>query len=86
MRRTLTEALATAKKPLIITSYLGRNTESVAELVVLSERLAVPVISSGPYMNFPTDHPMNLGPAAQPLLKDADTSWSSTATFPGPLL
>ncbi len=69
----LAEALVQAKNPLIITSYLGRNTRSVAELVKLSERLAVPVISSvGSYMNFPSDHPINLGPMALSLLKDAD--------------
>jgi acetolactate synthase-1/2/3 large subunit len=54
----LAEALVQAKNPLIITSYLGRNTRSVAELVKLSERLAVPVISSaGSYMNFPPTTP-----------------------------
>ena len=69
----LVEALANAKNPLIITSYLGRNIESVAELVRLCERLVIPVIAStGPYMNFPTDHPLNVGPMLQPLLKDAD--------------
>ena len=58
----LTKDLLSAKKPLIVTSYLGRNTESVAELVRLSERLAIPVIESVPHqMNFPADHPMNCG-------------------------
>ena len=69
----LTEALAGAKNPLIITSYLGRNKDSVAELIQLSEKLGVPILDSGAsYMNFPTDHPMHYGGFAQPLLKDAD--------------
>ena len=58
----LTNDLLSAKKPLIITSYLGRNTEAVNELVRLSERLAIPVMESVPHhMNFPTDHPMHCG-------------------------
>jgi acetolactate synthase-1/2/3 large subunit len=68
----LADALVKAKNPLIITSYLGRNTEAVGELVKLSERLTVPVSEMvQPYMNFPSDHPMHFG-SAQPLLKDAD--------------
>ena len=56
------EALIRAKKPLIITSYLGRNQEAVEELIRLSEKLAIPVIESAPnYMNFPSDHPLHLG-------------------------
>ena len=69
----LAEVLTKAKSPMIITSYVGRNPESVAELVRLSERLAIPVVSSGgAYMNFPSDHPLHLGSMAQALLKDAD--------------
>ncbi|MCL2122153.1 MAG: thiamine pyrophosphate-requiring protein [Clostridiales bacterium] len=87
----LVEALAQAKSPMIITSYVGRNTESVAELVRLSERLAIPVVSSGgAYMNFPSDHPMSLGSMGQPLMKeadvilvlDSDTPWIPALTKP----
>ncbi|WP_078598578.1 thiamine pyrophosphate-requiring protein [Evansella clarkii] len=54
--------LLKAKKPLIITSYLGRQEEAVPELVQLAESLSVPVVESGPYyMNFPSDHPFHLG-------------------------
>lgn len=70
-------ALANAKFPLIITSYLGRNHEAVQELIALSDRLAIPVMESGPYyMNFPSDHPMHLGfedfVHANPYLEKAD--------------
>lgn len=58
----LAQKLSAAKKPLIITSYLGRNPEAVNALVQLSERLAIPVLESGhKYMNFPADHPMHIG-------------------------
>jgi len=69
----LSVALKKAEKPLIVTSYLGRNKESVGELVRLCERLAIPVIEAGQsYMNFPADHPMHLGFMTQPLLGEAD--------------
>jgi acetolactate synthase-1/2/3 large subunit len=54
--------LLKAEKPLIVTSYLGRNQKSVQQLIKLSERLAIPVLESVPsYMNFPSDHPMHIG-------------------------
>ncbi|MFK9091997.1 thiamine pyrophosphate-requiring protein [Bacillus salipaludis] len=60
--KELTNDLLSAKKPLVVVSYLGRNKEAVGELVRLCERLAIPVIESIPsYMNFPTDHPMHCG-------------------------
>ena len=69
----LADALAKAARPMIITTYLGRNKESVAELVKLCDKLAIPVIESGPtFMNFPASHPCHLGGMPQPLLEDAD--------------
>jgi acetolactate synthase-1/2/3 large subunit len=70
---TLSEALGKAKNPLIVTSYLGRRKESVAELVKLCDKLAVPVVEVAPsYMNFPTDHPMYFGSAPPGLVREAD--------------
>lgn len=47
-----------AQNPLIITSYLGRNTGAVSKLVELSEKLAIPVLQSCPSaVNFPHSHP-----------------------------
>ncbi|SFE89523.1 thiamine pyrophosphate-requiring protein [Alteribacillus iranensis] len=58
----LTSDILRAEKPLIITSYLGRNSEAVKELVRLCDKTAIPVIESIPHqMNFPADHPMHLG-------------------------
>lgn len=58
----IVHALRASEKPMIITSYLGREKESVQELIKLAEKFAIPVIESGPYyMNFPTDHSLHLG-------------------------
>lgn len=69
----IAEALSKAKNPLVITSYLGRNTGSVAELVRLCERLALPVIDERPlYMNFPADHPLHMGYQSGKSVAEAD--------------
>jgi len=71
-------ALLEAKKPLIVTSYLGRNTEAVGELVKLAEKLAIPVLEAAPnYMNFPADHKLHVGyqwntPSQNEMLAEAD--------------
>ena len=53
-------ALAGARKPLVITSYLGSNPAAVGELVQLADTLAVPVIEASPnHVNFPDTHPMH---------------------------
>lgn len=69
----LADALCGAKRPLIITSYLGRNQEAVPELVRLAERLAIPVVEMyHAAMNFPGDHELHLGFDAHAHIKDAD--------------
>jgi len=58
----LVASLLVAKRPLVVTSYLGRNPDAVAELVRLCDRLGVGVLESVPnYMNFPSDHPSYTG-------------------------
>jgi len=60
--REIAGALTSAERPLIVTSYIGRSTTAVQELVALAEHLGAGVIESVPnYMNFPTDHPCYLG-------------------------
>jgi acetolactate synthase-1/2/3 large subunit len=55
-------ALAVARSPLVVTSYLGRDPAAVPELVRLCELAAVAVIESVPMrVNFPGDHPLHLG-------------------------
>ncbi|SOC40221.1 thiamine pyrophosphate-requiring protein [Ureibacillus acetophenoni] len=70
--------LLAAKKPIVVTSYLGKKEEAVQELVDLCERLAIPVMESVPQtMNFPANHPMHCGyqwneNKQHPILEDAD--------------
>ncbi|MFC5589748.1 thiamine pyrophosphate-requiring protein [Sporosarcina soli] len=92
----LVKDLLAAKKPLIVTSYLGRKKEAVKELVRLSDNLAIPVIESVPHhMNFPADHPMHCGSywndakqnellaeADLVLVLDSDVPWIPTKNKP----
>ncbi len=58
----LMQDLARARRPLVVTSYVGRSTAAVAELVRLCDRLGIGVLESVPnYMNFPTDNPLYQG-------------------------
>ncbi len=57
----IADALVNADMPLIITSYIGRNKNSVSELVELAENLAIPVLQQNPNnMNFPHDNKLFL--------------------------
>jgi len=65
--------LAAAKRPLIITSAIGRDAEAVGHLAALAERYAIPVTQKwARTMNLPADHPMHLGYEPGPFLEDAD--------------
>jgi acetolactate synthase I/II/III large subunit len=74
----LVEDLLAAERPLVVTSYLGRNPEAVGELVRLCRRLAVGVLESVPnYVNYPADDPLYQGnqwnePHQNRLLSEAD--------------
>src|SRR3954462_8118468 len=60
--REIAGALAAAERPLIVTSYVGRSSGAVLELIALAEQLGIGVLESVPnYMNFPTTHPCYLG-------------------------
>jgi acetolactate synthase I/II/III large subunit len=71
-------ALASARHPLVVTSYLGRDPAAVPELVALCELLALPVLESMAYhVNFPADHELHAGfqyhtVAQNPVLARAD--------------
>src|ERR1044071_5806437 len=66
------EWLIAAESPLIVTKYLGRNPEAVQSLIELAELLAIPVVQQLSYVNFPTDHPLNLGIQTTKNVRGAD--------------
>ena len=69
----LAKALHGAARPLIITSYLGRNPDAVAPLVALSEALRIPVAEpAATYLNFPRDHGNHFGFRAGKAVTEAD--------------
>jgi acetolactate synthase-1/2/3 large subunit len=71
-------ALASARRPLAVTSFLGRNAKAVPGLVALCRRLGMGVLESVPCaMNFPHSDPLYQGnqwnePVQNPVLADAD--------------
>jgi acetolactate synthase I/II/III large subunit len=74
----ISTALAGARNPLIVTSYLGRDPSAVPKLVELAELLAIPVVEAMAYhVNFPADHPLHAGfqyhsVGQNPVLAEAD--------------
>jgi acetolactate synthase-1/2/3 large subunit len=95
---TLAAALLSAHRPLVVTSYLGRRPEAVAELVKLCRRLGIGVLDSVPHtVNFPADEPLYqgcwwnepvqnqaLGEADVVLVIDSDVPWIPNVTRPRP--
>lgn len=60
--KEIVEALLTAKHPLVVTSYIGKNPNAVSLLVELCDKLSVAVHESCPSaMNFPASHPAHQG-------------------------
>jgi acetolactate synthase I/II/III large subunit len=96
--REIAIALARARHPLVVTSYLGRNPAAVRVLVDLAETLAVGVLESAAFcVNFPGDHPLHCGyqfttseqnpvlaQADVILVVDSDVPWIHTSSRPGP--
>jgi acetolactate synthase-1/2/3 large subunit len=68
----IADILCASERPLIITKYLGRNPQAVAQLVELADLLAIPVAQILNYVNFPTDHPLHVGTQPLKYAKDAD--------------
>jgi acetolactate synthase-1/2/3 large subunit len=72
-------ALSAAQRPLLVTSFVGRNTRAVQPLVALCHRLGMGILESVPNaMNFPHDDPLYQGnqwnePVQNPVLAAADT-------------
>jgi acetolactate synthase-1/2/3 large subunit len=76
--REIGAALAGARRPLLVTSFVGRNPRAVAPLAALCRRLGIGVLESVPNaMNFPHTDPLYQGnqwnhPRQNPVLADAD--------------
>jgi acetolactate synthase-1/2/3 large subunit len=92
----IAKALAKAKTPLVVTTYLGRNEHAVASIARLCRRLGVGVLESVPsHMNFPASDPLYcgaqwneptqnaaLGEADVVLVIDSDVPWIPTVNRP----
>ncbi|WP_007027589.1 thiamine pyrophosphate-binding protein, partial [Saccharomonospora iraqiensis] len=58
----LAAALAAARRPVVVTSHLGRQPSAVSALVELCEAAGATVLESVPmHVNFPADHPLHAG-------------------------
>ena len=94
----IANALAAARNPLIVTSYLGRHPDAVPALVELAELLAIPVLESAAFcVNFPGDHDLHAGyqftttaqnqvlaAADVILVLDSDVPWIPVTSRPAP--
>lgn len=88
--------LLMAQRPLVVTSYLGRNPHAIEELIRLCRRFVVGVLESVPnYVNFPADDPLYQGnqwnearqnraldEADFVLVIDSDVPWIPTINMP----
>lgn len=68
------EMLVAAECPAVITEEAGRDPAGNAALVALAEALAMPVVEGlfAFNANFPTDHPLYLGPGRPAVIDEAD--------------
>ena len=94
----IARGLASARRPLAVTSYLGRNPAAVEELVRLAQCAGMGVVESVPtYLNFPGDHPLlvasqgnepvqnrALAEADLILALDTDVPWIPKVNKPNP--
>jgi acetolactate synthase I/II/III large subunit len=93
---SLVDAVQKAEKPLIVTSYVGRNPAAVTELVRFCSRLGLGVLESVPsYVNYPHNDPLYQGnqwnhpfqnralaEADFILVVDSDVPWIPTVSKP----
>lgn len=74
----IAQAFSRAERPLVVTSYLGRNREAVDELVRFCHAIGAGLLESVPsHMNYPHDDPFYQGshwnhPFQNPVLAEAD--------------
>ena len=65
------DLIASAKKPVIIAEFVGREPEGFHALVDLAEAGGIPVYDVDSRLNFPTRHPLNMS-MAKDVFRDAD--------------
>ncbi|MEJ7686997.1 MAG: hypothetical protein WKG52_08410 [Variovorax sp.] len=71
----LHEALWAARRPLVVTTYLGRQPAAAERLAALSDRIGFAVCELNPqYLNFPGDHANHVGYRRNTLIDEADLS------------
>jgi acetolactate synthase-1/2/3 large subunit len=89
----LCSALVKSKRPIVVTSYLGRQPRAVEQLQKLSEKIGIGVCEVSPtYLSFPGGHPHHLGyrrnalveEADLILLMDVDVPWINGKVSPSP--
>src|SRR5882724_8416307 len=94
----IARALAAARRPLVVTSFVGRNPDEVEALVRLCRRVGAGVLESVPNcVNFPADEPLYQGnqwneqrqnPALAAadvvLVVDSDVPWIPVVSRPAP--
>ena len=94
----IADALLAARRPLVVTSYVGRRPEAVRTLEELCTEFGIGVTESVPnYVNFPNDNTMYLGnqwnqpvqnralaEADVVLVIDSDVPWIPVISKPGP--
>jgi acetolactate synthase-1/2/3 large subunit len=95
---TILDTLLAARRPLVVTSYIGRNPAAVGQLARFCKRLGIGVLESVPnHMNFPASDPLYqgnqwnepvqnavLGQADAVLVIDSDVPWIPSVNRPGP--
>jgi acetolactate synthase-1/2/3 large subunit len=69
--KTAVEMLLTAKRPVILAEFVGRDPEGFHALVELAETLGAPVYDVNSRLNFPSRHPLNLS-MVKDVFRDAD--------------
>ena len=65
------DLIASAKKPVIIAEFVGRDPEGFRALVELAETGGLPVYDVDSRLNFPTRHPLNMS-MEKDVFRDAD--------------
>lgn len=70
--REVAKLLVRAERPVVLTGSSGRSRAGFEGLLRLAELLALPVVEWRDRVNFPADHPLHQGYAADALLGSAD--------------